>query len=179
MSQKIIGFIQDIGFAFLMAFLLLYFLVTDASLHVTCELQADNTYTCDIRDVLLGWDISNTHVEQVVGIEGVSDCSGNTKASEGCSYTAHFQTTTGEKVRLGKFFNAVPKVSKELVTTIDNLMIKNTPVIDHTASQSVLFSLTLFSCITPLMILRAFIRLSPKSDKPRVRTLISWKPKED
>jgi hypothetical protein len=177
MQNKFIGFIRDLSFSlFMIAFGFGSLYTFSSSLHVTCELQSDETYTCVARDELFGWGPIKTQANNVAGIEWELKCKNNNKG--GCAYVSQFQTTTEEKVKLSNLFTDNKEKVEELVQNIDTLMKEKSPSIDYTGKKSMLLGGSLFFCLTPILLFVPFLRLIPSTKGGGPKTLISWGPKE-
>src|SRR5689334_16014157 len=73
---------------------LLFVVIFVNSTEVDCRLQSDESYTCQIRTLLLGKvQTLNRRVENVVDIKMVRD-----SCHDGCSYRAEFVTAEGKQV---------------------------------------------------------------------------------
>lgn len=178
MTNKFFGFVRDMTLSLIMITASTYWLYESSPLHVMCELQNDETYTCIAQHELFGLSPTKVKAEKVTGIDFITNCSG-TATKRGCSYPSRFLTTTGEQVKLSNFFTSDINKVKELVKTIDTLMKEKSPVIDYTGAQSMLLSGSLFFCLTPIFLLAPFLRLFPSKKGEGPRTLISWGKKEE
>lgn len=178
MQNKIVGFVRDMGFSlFMIAFGLGMLYWFSSSLHVTCELQNDETYTCVAQDEIFGWGPIKVQADQVVGIEWELKCSG-TATNRGCAYVSHFKTTTGEKVKLSNLFTSNKEKVEELVQTVDILMKEKSPSIDYVGKKSMLLGGSIFFCLTPILLLVPFLKLSPNKKGEGPKALITWGKKE-
>jgi hypothetical protein len=178
MQNKIVPFVRDMAFSlFMIAFGFGMFYWSSASLHVTCELQSDETYTCIARDEIFGWGPIKVQADNVVSIEWELKCKNNNTG--GCAFVSQFITTTGEKVKLSNFFTASQDKVEELVQTINSLMKEKSPTIDYTGKQSMLLSGSLFFCLTPIALFVPFLRLMPSKKGEGPKTLISWGKNEE
>jgi hypothetical protein len=129
MSKKIIFFIIGASFACFVGLLTFGIGASfSTSLDVTCELQDDETYTCQARDTLLTLAVSKKQAEHVVGLEKHLKCSG-TGSRKGCSHISEFITASGERIKLSSLFTTSESQVTELVNTINGLMnIQSTPI---------------------------------------------------
>ena len=177
MANKIVVLIRDLGFSLLMIALGLVMLyMFSSSLHVTCELQADETYTCVARDEIFGWGPTKVQADHVVGIEWELNCKNNNKG--GCAYVPQFQTTSGEKVKLSSLFTSNEEKVQDLVQTVQGLINEKSPSIDYTGKKSMLLSGGLFFCLSPILLLAPFLKLGMDKNGEGPKTLISWGKKE-
>lgn len=100
--------------------------MTVGSLAVRCDLQEDQFYTCQSRDILFGLTFSEVNATQVFGIDIETNCSN--KSERGCSSRAKFKTATGEEISLSRVYTdkvQVSKVLNELSPLMEN---KYTPI---------------------------------------------------
>jgi len=178
MANKAVGFVRDMAFSlFMIVFGVVMLYWFSSSLHITCELQGDETYTCEARDEIFGWGPIKTQANNVVGIEWELKCKANNNKG-GCAYVSQFQTTTGEKVKLSNLFTTNEEKVEELVQTVESLMKEKSPSIDYTGKGSMLLSGSLFFCLTPIALFVPFLRLMPSKKGEGPKTLISWGKKE-
>jgi hypothetical protein len=164
MLKKIIGFIGNLLLAFAIGVTTFVFGgMFSTSLHVTCELQSDTTYTCQARDTLLEWTVAKKQAEHVIGMEQHLKCSGS-GSKRGCSYLSDFVTTTGEKIQLSHLFTSSKSEVTEAVGTIDGLMRAKSTPIEYTSKFSpwLAFNICLSSFMLVMFVLRAFLSLSDK-----------------
>ena len=136
------------------------------SLEVNCDLQADQSYTCQSRDTYLGLSFSEVTAEQVSGIEEDLTCGGAGK-NKGCSAHAEFLTTTGERVILSRRYTDPDQVRKAVNALTPLMAAKSTPI-EMTFPPSSLVSVIMISvgsCIFILLIFVAFIMLFGKDVK--------------
>lgn len=179
MANKAVGFVRDMALSLIMIVASTYWFYQSSPLHVMCELQNDETYTCVAQHELFGLSPIKVQAEKVVSIQWELKCSGSSSSTKGgCAYVSQFQTTTGEKVRLSNFFTTDQDKVEELVKTIDSLMKEKSPAIDYTGKQSMLLSGSLFFCLVPIAIFVPFLKLIPSKKGEGPRTLISWGKKE-
>lgn len=177
MSNKVAGFIRDFGLSlFMIAFGFSMFYISSSSLHVTCELQGDETYTCVAADEIFGWAPVRTRANNVTGIERELKCKNNNKG--GCAYVSQFQTSTGEKVKLSNLFTGSQEKVEELVQTVESQMKKKSSRIDYTGTRSMLLSGSIFFCLAPILLMVPFLKLRTGTKGEGPKTLISWGPKE-
>jgi hypothetical protein len=177
MSNKITGFIRDFSLSLFMIALGFGMLYTfSSSLHVTCELQGDETYTCVAGDEIFGWAPIKTRAGNVTGIEWELKCKNNNKG--GCAYVPQFQTSTGEKVKLSNLFTSNEEKVEELVQTVESQMKEKSPAIDYTGTRSMLLSGSVFFCLAPILLLVPFLKLRTGTKGEGPKTLISWGSKE-
>lgn len=176
MLKKAAIFIWDILLAFLVGAIALVFNIPfSTALEVSCELQADKTYTCQVNETVLGWSISETQFDQVIDVDRDLNCSGSGK-SKGCSARAEFQTPTGDRISLSGRFTDPDHVQK-LVNAIKPLMQTRSTPINYTGARSPFLLVSLTSCLTMAFILRAFLKLLPERKAGQPATVISfnWK----
>lgn len=170
MSTKIIVFILKIVVIFTIGATIFGTLgIFSTSLHATCELQNDGTYTCQTRDTLLGFMFSKNQTDQVVGLEQRVKCSGS-GSRKGCSYISEFVSTNGGKVQLSQLFTTSESQVTKLVSTINGLMKTKSTPITYTADPSplLIFSLYLSIFLFIAAMLQAFLGLFQrnKENKP-------------
>lgn len=177
MQNKIVGFVRDMAFSLIMIAFSFGWLYTTSSLHVICELQSNETYSCVAQHEIFGWGPIKTKANNVTDIEWDLKCSG-TASNRGCAYVSHFQTTTGEEVKLSNNFTSDKDKVDELVQTIKSLMQEKSPLIDYTGKGSMLLSGSLFFCLAPILLFVPFLKLLPSKQGEGPRTLISWGKKE-
>jgi hypothetical protein len=133
------------------------------SLEVSCDLQDDQSYSCQSRDTYLDWTFSEVNAEQVSSIEEDLTCGGAGK-NKGCSAHAEFLTTTGDRVILSRRYTDPDQVRKAVNTLTPLLAGKSTPI-EMTFPPSSLVSVIMISvgsCIFLLLIFVAFIMLFGK-----------------
>src|SRR5688572_12604085 len=177
MTNKIVVFIRDIVFSLIMIAASTHWFYQSFPLHIMCELQSDETYTCVAQHELFGLAPIKVRAEKVVSIDWETKCSGNSNNTR-CAFVSQFQTTTGEKVKLSNFFTDNKDKVEELVKNINSLMKEKSPTIDYTGKQSMLLGGSLFFCLTPIALLVPFLRLLPSKKGEGPKTLISWGKKE-
>jgi hypothetical protein len=92
-------------------FFLLYLIFFVNTKDVRCDLQADRTYTCDIRNDFLDrypLNYFTRHIEHVVSITMTET------VDEGVSYRAEFVTSDGKQVPLMETYTDYGPVSKQV-----------------------------------------------------------------
>lgn len=177
MSNKVAGFIRDLGFSlFIIAFGFGMLYMSSSSLHVTCELQDNETYNCVAGDEIFGWAPIKVRANHVTGIEWELKCKNNNMG--GCAFVSQFQTSTGEKVKLSNLFTSNQEKVEELVQTVESQMKEKSSLIDHTGMRSMLLSGSIFFCLAPIALLVPFLRLRTGTKGEGPKTLISWGSKE-
>ena len=177
MTNKVAVFIRDLGFSlFMIVFGLGMLYMSSSSLHVTCELQGDETYTCVARDEIFGWGPIKVQADNVVGIERELKCKNNNKG--GCAYVPQFQTATGEKVKLSSLFVSNKEKVEELVQTVQNLMKKKSPSIEYIGKKSMLLGGSIFFFVAPILLFVPFLKLSASNKGEDPKALIAWGKKE-
>ena len=177
MQNKIVGFVRDMAFSLFMiafGFGMLYWF--SSSLHVTCELQANETYTCVAQDELFGFGPLKVQADNVVDIEWELKCKNNNKG--GCAYVPQFQTATGEKVKLSSLFTGNKEKVEELVQTVQNLMKEKSPSIDYIGKKSTLLGGSIFFFVAPILLFVPFLKLSTSNKGEGPKALITWGKKE-
>jgi hypothetical protein len=94
------------------AFGLLFVVIFVNSTEVNCRLQSDESYTCQIRTLLLGKvQLRDRHVEHVVDIKMERD-----SCDDGCSYRAEFVTAEGKQVPLSEVYTDQAPVLEQVNT---------------------------------------------------------------
>jgi hypothetical protein len=176
MQNKFIPFVRDMALSLIMIIASTYWFYQSSPLHVMCELQNDETYSCIAQHELFGLSPIKAQADKVVSIEWELKCKNNNTG--GCAFVSQFITTKGEKVKLSNFFTANQDKVEELVQSIDSLMKEKSPTIDYTGTQSMLLSGSLFFCLVPIALFVPFLRLIPSKKGEGARTLISWGKKE-
>jgi hypothetical protein len=165
--KKTLFFIRDVLLALVIGAMTFGFGgVFSTSLNVTCDLQNDETYTCQARDTLLEWAVTEKQAEHVIGMEQHLKCSGS-GSKRGCSYISDFVTTTGEKIQLSHLFTSSKSQVTEAVDTINGLMAEKSTPINYTSGFSpwLAFDLCLSSFMVIMFLLRAFMGLFEKPNK--------------
>ena len=95
-----------------LAFGLVFVVIFVNSTEVNCTLQSDESYTCQIRTMLLGKvQILSRRVEHVVGITLERD-----SCDDGCSYRAEFVTAEGKQVPLSEVYTDQGPVRQQVNT---------------------------------------------------------------
>lgn len=178
MKNKPRVFVRDLALSlFMIALGLGALYMFSSSLHVSCELQVDETYTCEARDEIFGWGPIKVQADHVIGIEWELKCKAN-NTKGGCAHVSQFQTKTGEKVKLSNFFTSEKEKVEELVQAIESLMKEKSPSIEYTGKRSMLLGGGLFFCLAPILLLAPFLKLYTGSKSEGSKTLISWGSKE-
>lgn len=167
MLKKITGFFGLFIITILIAGTILFlFGGIASSLEVRCQLQEDQSYTCEARDVILGIRFSKVNAEQVSRLESDFSCGGSgTKRS--CSERAHFITADGDRIRLSNIYTSTDQVPK-MMGTLNSLMAEKSTPIEMTFPPSTFTSVVMISvgsCIFILLIFVAFIMLFGKDAK--------------
>lgn len=91
-------------------FFLIFVLVFLNGTEITCTRQADNTFTCNTRTLLLNrFPTFKREVTQVVDVEMVDD-----GCSDGCSYRAEFVTASGKHVAVNEVYTDYNPVSRRV-----------------------------------------------------------------
>ncbi len=174
MTKKFIVFIVDVLIALIASVLVFGFGgLASTSLGINCELQNDGTYTCQARDTLLGWTVSEKQAEHVVGLEQHVKCSGSGN-KRGCSQISEFVTATGERIQLSRLFTTSQSQVTELVNTVNGLIKTKSTPIHYTSGFSpwLTFDVCLSSFILIMLLLRAFLRLSLKNKDEQPTTVV-------
>jgi len=156
MLKKITGFFGTLITAILIAGAALFlFGGIASSLEVRCQLQEDQSYTCEGRDVILGIRFSKVNAEQVNRLERDFSCGGSgTKRS--CSERAYFITADGNRIRLSNIYISTDQVP-EMVDTLNSLMAEKSTPIDKVFPPSTFISIITISIGSCLLILFLFI----------------------
>ncbi len=174
MPRKIIAFIANILLALLIGVLTFGFGgMFSTSINVTCELQNDGTYTCQARDTLLGWTVSEKQTEHVIGLAQHLKCSGSGN-KRGCSQISEFLTTTGERTQLSNLFTTSEPQVTELVDTLNDLMKTKSTPINYTSDASpwLVFTACLSSFLLITLLLRAFLVLLLRNKEVQPATIV-------
>ncbi len=91
---------------------LLFVVIFVNSTEVDCRLQSDESYTCQIRTLLLDKvQIGDRQVEHVVDITMARD-----SCDDGCSYRAEFVTAEGKQVPLSEVYTDQAPVAEQVRT---------------------------------------------------------------
>ena len=136
------------------------------SLEVRCDLQDNQSYTCQSRDTYLGLSFSEVNAEQVSSIEEDLTCGGAGK-NKGCSAHAEFLTTAGERVILSRRYTNPDLVGKAVNALTPLMASKSTPI-EMTFPPSSFVSVIMISvgsCIFILLMFIAFLMLFGKDGK--------------
>ncbi|MCC7119525.1 MAG: hypothetical protein IT310_13455 [Anaerolineales bacterium] len=136
------------------------------SLEVQCELQADQSYTCESRDVFFGWTLAEVHATQVYDIERNLDCRG-AGPKKGCSAHAEFLTTTGDRIVLSRTYTESDQVQKAVNALKPLMADKSTPI--EMTFPPMTFTLVIaigsVSCVAVIFLLVAVIMVFGKDPK--------------
>ena len=98
---------------------------------VNCALQPDESYTCQIRTLLLGRvPTFNRRVERVVGITVERD-----SCDDGCAYRAEFVTADGRQVPLSEVYTDQGPV-QEQASTLGSQIDRRVDPITYTAEPT-------------------------------------------
>lgn len=164
MLKKIAAFFKVIWIGVLVAGgVLATAALTMTSLEVHCELQDYQLYTCQSRDTLLGWTLTESNATQVYGIERDLTCGGAGK-NKGCSAHAEFKTSTADRVVLSRRYTDPDQVQKA-VNVLEPLMTSKSTPIDMVFPPSTFVSVIMISvgsCIFIILLFVAIIQLFGK-----------------
>lgn len=171
--RKIAVFIGDILLALLVGLASLGFsLPFSTSLALHCELQSDNTYTCQISENVLGYKFSEATYENVTSTNRNLDCSG-TGSSRGCSATGEFHTSNGKRIIFTGNFTDPDRV-QDLVTEVDGAMAAGSTPIDFSGNRFPYIGTCIAGILIPAFLLRAFLKLIPNSGGSRITPIIHF-----
>ena len=145
MKKKISNFFKIILIVLLVvAVIIATGAITVSSLAVHCDLQEDQFYTCQSRDIVFGLTLSKVTATQVFRIDSETHCSSGSK--RGCSTRAWFETASGEEITLSRVYTNNAQVSK-VVNALSPLMENKSTPIDMVFPPAPLV-LVIMSCAT-------------------------------
>lgn len=134
---------------------LLFVFIFVNSTEVDCRLQSDESYTCQIRTLLLDKvQIGDRHVENVVDITMARD-----SCDDGCSYRAEFVTAEGKQVPLSEVYTDQAPVAEQVNTLGSQIHRQESRIVHKSEPQwwvlALIGGLTLMSLLlSPLVFLQ-------------------------
>ena len=156
MLKKIASFFK---FIFVIALLaggaMLTASLTMISLEVHCDLQDEQVYTCQSRDMLFGWTLSEVTADQVYGIERDLTCKGS-GPNKGCSARAEFKTSSADRIVLSRRYNNPDQVQK-VVNALGPLMEGKSTPIDMVFPPSTFVSVVMITIGACMFVLLLFV----------------------
>lgn len=129
----------------------------NTSLGVRCDLQSNQSYTCQARDTVFGITLITVNAEKVNDIEQDLTCKG-AGPNRGCSAHAEFKTITRETIILSRLYTDPNEVQKA-VNELKPLMVDKVTSIDIVFPPSSFTSIVFTSIGLCVFILFLFIGL--------------------
>lgn len=175
MSEKIKIFMRTLFLALGWGVFSFWFAIGNASLHITCTLQNDGTYSCNAKHEVLGVGVTNLQADQVVETKEITRCSGP-NLDKRCAYVPYFVTNDGAEIEISNKYTSNLKKVDTLTQSVNEDMASKKAEIDHTGAGGwAIYQICMLS-LAPFIILLALIKLFQQpNESGKARTIISWK----